>query len=317
MAQTIDQADPKFITSLKTNISGIYFQQVAQYTVPLIEKEFRKAVGDPALIDNEEFMRNLFFLVRKREVKNLHDDVWRLVSAKGLKPKAQVSALKTLFALGGENDRAAVDSMVADALAELIQSGRPPESSPYFDAADRVGGVKTLIALKRMFSDAAERQRVAEQKSPDNHAFISQLDKVRATLDKKVFTLSRKQQILAKPDADLTADLARLYLRRSVDLSCWAYRELTHSASPASRATVQTVVATELPSFLPASGIAPDAREKSESDLRLRGIALLQKMGAPLSDEENALLRENFELMRSREPFFYPACDWEDILDRL
>jgi hypothetical protein len=75
MAQTIDKVDPRFVTSLKRNISGIYFGQVAHYTPAEIEREFRKAVLDDVLVADEEFMHNLLFLVRKREVSSLREDV--------------------------------------------------------------------------------------------------------------------------------------------------------------------------------------------------------------------------------------------------
>src|SRR5579871_5285656 len=77
MAQTMDRVDPDFVTALRTNISGIYFGQVAHYQPAEIEREFRKAVHDPALMGDEEFASNLMFLTRRKEVRGLHDDLKR------------------------------------------------------------------------------------------------------------------------------------------------------------------------------------------------------------------------------------------------
>jgi len=317
MAQTMDKADPAFVDALKTNISGIYFRQVEDYTAQEIEVQFRKAVQDPALLADEEFMQNLMFLVRKREVANLHDDVWKIVTGNRLTPPAQVSALKTAFALANEGELGVIDSMEAEAVAVVVQKASPPESSPFVGAADRIGGARTLVALNRLLFDAANRQRTAEQQTPGELARIGQLDKVRAGLQGQAGVLSRKQEILAKPDAHRIADLTRVYMRRSADLKCWAYRLLVEAPTPDSIAVVQQVVSLELPTFLPLSGQSKEEQAKAELDLRLRGIALLEKMGAPLQDEETQLLRDHFQMMQAREPFFYPTCDWEDILDRV
>ena len=164
MAQSPVSADAQFIDSLKTDISGIYFSQVAHYTPQKISEEFRKAVRDPALVADEIVMANLFFLIRKKTIQGLREDVSRLVAANQLKPGAQVSALKTLYALGGDQERNTADYLVSQALAQLIQAGNPPEASPYVQAADRIGGPRTLIALKQILAEATNRQRVAEQR---------------------------------------------------------------------------------------------------------------------------------------------------------
>jgi hypothetical protein len=260
-------------------------------------------------------MSNLLFLVRMKEVSSLRDDVWRLVAGKHLEPAVQVSGLKTVFALGGPNERDAVDRMEAEALAELVQFGQSPEGSPFVPPADRIGGPRTLVALRRLHSDAANRQAAATQQSPDNHALISRLDKVRAGLQRQVADLTRKTGILAKPEPGRTAELTRVYMKRPAYLTCWAYRELIGEASPASRAVVQDVITREIPTFLPSGGQSPETRSKAELDLRLRGIALLQKMGAPLSPDRTQLLNENYLMMKAREPYFYPRCTWEEVLD--
>src|SRR5579871_4017421 len=84
MAQPPNSVDPQFIDSLKTDISGIYFSQVAHYTPEKIAEEFRKAVRDPALTADEQVMGNLLFLVRKKVVADLREDVARLVASNKL-----------------------------------------------------------------------------------------------------------------------------------------------------------------------------------------------------------------------------------------
>ncbi len=316
MAQAPDSVDPKFADALKTDISGIYFSQVAHYTPEKIAEEFRKALRDRGLMADELFLQNLLFLVRKRDVRELHDDVARLAAGNGLPPAARVSALKTLYALGDERDRATVDYVLSQALAALVQSGQPPESSPYVPAADRVGGPRCLVALRRLEMDATARQRAAEQQTPGDHARISRLDKVRAGLEGQVYLLGRKQEVAAKSGAERAADLARLYLRRSAGLSCWAYRELVDPASAEAAAAVRGVIAREIPGFLPAAGLSPEERAKRELELRLRGTALLTSMRAPLTPEEDRLLRDNAGIIQARRKFYYPECDWEDVLDR-
>jgi hypothetical protein len=315
MPQSPNSPDPKFIESLRTDISGIYFSQVVHYTPPQIEDEFRKVVQDAGLAGDEAVMENLLFLVRKRDVRNLREDVSRLVASNRLQPHAQVSGLKTLYALGSENDRNSVDYLVSQALAQLIQSGAPPDSSPYVRAAERIGGPRTLVALRQMYADAANRQRAAEQREPGNQAAISRLDKTRAGLEGKVFTLTRKLEIVGKPEPERAAGLARAYLRRSADLSCWAYRELIERPGPDAAAAVRGVLAREIPALLPASGLSPEDRTKRELDLRLRGVTLLQSMKAALSAEERQLLALHGDMIQSRAAFFYPRCDWEDVLD--
>ena len=127
------------------------------------------------------------------------------------------------------------------------------------------------------------RQRTAEQQAPGELARIARLDKVRAGLQGESNVLARKREILAKPEAHRVADLTRVYMRR----------------------------------FLPVYGQSPEDQAKGELDLRLRGIELLEKLVAPRQDEETQLLRYHSQMMRMREPFFHPARDWEDTIDRV
>lgn len=315
MAQTVDKVDPDFVKALRTNISGIYFNQVARYRPAEIESEFRKAVQDPELTKDEEFMANLFYLVRMKEVRSLREDVWRMVTPKRLPPVAQVSGLKTAYALGSLADRVEVDRMEAEALAELVQSGRATEASPFVEAADRIGGSRTLMALRRVHLESEARQSAAMKNQPDNFSQIATLDKVRDRLQRQLADLTRKTEILSKPEPDRTAALVRVYMSRPAILTCWAYRELLEGASPASQAVVQNIVTNELPTFLPKGGQSPEARSRAELDLRLRGLVLLQNMGVLLMPDEAELLQNNAGLIQSRQPFFSPACSLEDVLD--
>jgi hypothetical protein len=259
----------------------------------------------------------LTFLVRKKEIADLRGDVQRLAAGNKLKPAAQVSALKTIFAIGNENDRSAVDSTLSQALTGLAESRESPGASPYVAAAERIGGPKTLATLRTLLSDAVNRQRASEQHDKDKPQFISQLDKVTTSLEAKVFTLHRKLDILGKPEPDRTAELARIYLQRSPELSCWSRKELLSRPSFESAEIVRSVVTHEISSFLPAGGLEPGTRAKMELDLRLRGIALLQDMRAPLQPEDEKLLQDNHPMIQSRGPFFHPRCDWEDVLDEV
>jgi hypothetical protein len=317
MAQALDKVDPKFVTALETNISGIYFNQVEKYDPAEIERQFRAAVQETALVDNEEFMANLFYLVRMKEVSDLREDVWRLISSNRLRPAARVSALKTAYALGQPADRIEVDRLEAEALAQIIRSGDSPEESPYVQAADRIGGTRTLTALQRLHAEAAARQVAAAQQQPNNFSLISRLDKVRDRLERQIGDLTRKTTILAMQEPRRTGELARVYMSRPAFLTCWAYRELLAGASPQSRETVRDVVTRLLPAFLPAGGQSAEARSKAELDLRLRGIALLETMGEPLTSDQADLMRSNAALVEERKPFFYPACTWEEVLDEV
>jgi hypothetical protein len=312
----MDQTDQNFVIALKTSISGIYYGQVEHYTAAEVITNYRKAVEDRELLADEVFMQNLHFLVRKKAIVELRGDVERVVASNMLKPQAQVSALKTLFALGDENDRRAVDNMVSQALSGLSKSDGSPGASPYVAAAERIGGPRTLVALQQLLSDAVNRQRASEQHNASEPELIGRLDKERASLEAKVFILHQKLDILSKPQTQRSAELARTYLQRSPELSCWSHEELLSQPSPETAEIVRNVVAHEIPSFLPPRGLDPGDRAKLELDLRLRGLALLQDMKAPLGPEDEKLLNDNQQMIQSRGPFFHPKCDWEDVLDR-
>ena len=317
MAQAVDQTDKEFVAALRTSISGIYYVQVEHYTVAKVITEYRKAVQDGVLLADDVFMQNLHFLVRKKEIVDLRGDVQRLAASNKLKPGAQASALKTLFAIGSENDRSAIDYTLSQALTQFRQSGDSSSTSPYVAAAERIGGPRTLGVLQQLLSDAENRQRAREQRNRNKPELIGQLDKLRASLEAEVFTLRHKLDILGKPQPERTAELTRTYLQRSPELSCWSHKELLSQPSLETAGIVRNIITREIASFLPSGGLEPGDRARLELDLRLRGITLLQDMKAPLQPEDEKLLRDNHQIIQSRGPFFHPKCDWEDILDEI
>jgi hypothetical protein len=317
MPQAADKTDREFVSALRTSISGIYYRQVERYSNAKIIFEYRKAVQDKELLSDDVFMQNLHFLVRKREIVELRGDIAHVVSSNKLKPASQVSALKTLFAIGKEDDRKAIDDTLSQALSALAESGRSDDTSPYIVAADRVGGPKTLAVLHRLLKDAENRQRANEQQSTSEPEYIGQLDKFRSTLDSKLFALRQKLEILAKPQPERTADLARAYLQRSPELSCWSRKLLLGQSFPEGAGIVRNLINHEIPSFLPPAGLEPRERAQLQLDLKLRGLAILQDMQSTLEPQEEQLLHDNRQLIQSREPFFHPRCDWEDILDEV
>src|SRR5581483_3873873 len=123
-----------------------------------------------------------------------------LVEGRKLPAAAQVSALKTLFALGGPKDREEVDRMEAEELAKLAQSDQSLDASPYVPAADRIGGSQTLAELRRLHSEATARQAAATKQEPQNFSVIGALDKTRDRLQRQVAMLTRKTEIQAKSE---------------------------------------------------------------------------------------------------------------------
>jgi hypothetical protein len=315
MAQIAMSADPDFVAALRTNITGIYYRQVERFTAAQITEEFRKLVRDPVLRTDVEVMPNALFLVRKKDVRGLRDDVLRFVEGDGgLPPVIEASALKTLFALEGSRD--VVDERLSQRLARALESPRAAKTSPYLDAAERIGGPKTLAVLRRGQAETAARQREAEASTPDDHVRIGELDQVRSALETKVDVLSRKLAVLGRPEGDRAAELVALYLRRAVPLDYWAYRELVAAPSPAAVAAVRRTIAGNVEQLLPAGGLSAEERGRRRLDLQLRGILLVSAMKADLTADEQALVTEQAAMIRARSEFFQPNYDWEDVLDR-
>jgi hypothetical protein len=301
--------DQEFLKKLATPINGIYFSQVEHYTPEKIETEFRAIVNDPGLASKTALMANLLFLVRKKEVKALRPDVERVVETLPLEPIALVSAMKTLYAIGDDRDRALVDQRFARRLfSDLKAADGPP--SPFLAAAERVGGAMTLQVLRSAIPDAQAKQRQAEQTTPGNHLKIGQLDKVRAAVENQATTLERKMKILAMPAKEREAAWLRLYLGRAGHLGFWAYQELRRNASPQTADGIRYFLHQELNSVLPPAGLSEQDRNKRLEDLYLRGLLLLKGIGAALTPEEQKLLDEHQEQADVHIP------DWEDTLDQ-
>ncbi len=314
MSQTASSVDPDFVTTLKADIFGKYYLQAERFSPETVEREFRKAVKERDLVADEGFMTNLMFLVRKKEVHALRDDVTRVLFA-NLKPNADVSTMKTLYALGEDKERAVVDDRLSQYLRRRLQSPDGITPSPYLDSADRIGGKKTLDVLKEGLADASRRQTEAEKAAPDDHAHISQLDKLRSELDTKVTYLSRKLDIAAKSEADRAMAMAEQYIGQRRYLDVWAYKELVAHSTPVAIDAVRSFVSWRLSSVLPAGGLSVQERGKLMRDYQIRGVCLLQDMGAKLTPEEQKVLTDNPALLQEPGGYYRPNIDWEAVLD--
>ena len=312
MAQDV-APDTAFVTSLKTKITGRFFADVARWQPAKIEAEFRKIAARPELLAEEELMSNLMFLVRKREIKSLVDDVGRLAGQHALKPTAQISALKTMTALGGERDRALADQMFSQLLtASLKEPGRDLE---FVLAAARVGGPETLAVLRRALDAIKHGQQSAERANPPDFIRISQLDKLRSAIDTESFTLNRKLEVLALPESSRALEMTGLYLRRAGYLAYWSYKELVDPATPGEAAGVRRFLKERAETLIPKSAVG-EKRATTLADIRLRGLCLLEAM-KQAEPAEIRFLEQNKAIIDARPEFFRPSHDWEDVLDRL
>jgi hypothetical protein len=315
MQQVTSPVDPEFVAPLKGNISGVYYSEVERFTVAKIQQEFRKAVADSKLLDDEKFVFNLMFLVRKKPVPSLVEDVRRVLDKSSLKPSAAMSTLKTLFAFGLEKDRNLVDDRLSTALKGQLQSIEALSISPYLAGAERIGGPKTLAVLKQGAAGLTERQRQAEQHSPRDHMEISRLDQVRSNIENKSFILARKLDILAMPEAKRALEFAKNYLRNMGHLGIWSHQLLVASPAEATVTAVCDFISHQLETLLPSQGLSAEQRAQRLLDARLRGLCLLQAMKVPLNETEQELLQHNASRIESSEEFFRPQHDWEDVLD--
>lgn len=315
MSQTTSSVDADFVATLQSDISGRYFKSADRFAVEKIEDEFRKAVKDYTLLADEQFMYNLMFLVRKKEVAALLEDV-RDVCTRPLKPRAEVSALKTLYALGTDEDRMSIDDRISRFLQRQLRAGQGIPLSPYLEAAERVGGAKTLTTLKECHSDAAHRQKEAENATPRVPSEIGQLDRIRSTLANQVDSLSTRVRIEGLDKTEAAREMAQHYLQRTTYLEFWSYKQLVDDASPTCIDAVRSFVSRRLGTLMPQSGLSSEAQTAKRLDLRLRGVCLLEAMGASLTAEEQKLLDEHAEMLQERGAFFRPGYDWGDALDR-
>lgn len=223
--QAAEPVDPDFVHALSTSIRGMFASQVERFSNEKVEAEFRKAVKDSSLVANEGFMDNLMFVVRKKNIISLRPNVESVLNSSPLKPVAEVSAMKTLYALGGERERAIVDERVARQLFDDVRRSEIP-ASVYLRSADRIGGARTLAVLQNLLPLAQNRQKDAERSTPGDHQRIAQLDQVRSSIDTAAVILARKTAILAEPPAQRDADLAALASQQNPRLSGWAYQEV-------------------------------------------------------------------------------------------
>lgn len=314
--QNTGPADPEFVATIRGNISGMFFASASRYTPDKIEQEFRKAVADRVLIADETFMHNLMFLVRKQEVRALHDDVEQVLARGGLKASAEVSTMKTLYALGSAKDRQVVDDRLSAQIENQLKTSDALIVSPYVEWADRIGGTKTLDAIKKFQHEADRKQKQTEQTAPDEHVKIGQLDKARSDAENKVHYLTLKLNVLGMGETDRATEMFKYFLKRTGFLGFWGYKELVDNPTPVAVNAVRGMIAQRLGELLPVAGISADDRARLLLDHRLRGISLLQTMKAKLTAEEEKLLADYAAMLEERKQFFQPKFDWEDVLDR-
>jgi len=303
--------DQNFIRALRSLPTGIYYRDVAHFSSEKVETEFRNAAAQPELVADEEFMTNLLFLVRKRDIWTLHDDVARLIDSSKLKVRASVSALKTMVAIGDRNDLSAVDHKFSELLLTAVKDPRmEPEVLPW---AERVGGPETFAVMGRALDVAINEQHSAQSANPPDFARISQLDRVRSSLENQRFVLKQKLDIDGLPESERSFTLTQLYMRRVGHLAVWSYKQLVDHPSPASAAGVRGFLSESAQSMIPKSATG-EARSQLVLDLRLRGLCLLRKMGQATQQETDFIERNNVRI--EQNPVFYdPACNWEDVLD--
>lgn len=317
MAQTTTAPAPDaaFVATLRANIQGIYFSTAAGYSPAKIEEEFRKAVQSRELRNDETFMTNLMFLVRKREVSALRDDVRRVVEETRLPPAADISTLKTLYALGDGADRATVDKRVSIDLKRQMVATDALEMSEIVRWGGRIGGEQTLAALRDYQAEATRRQQDAEKTSTNDFERIVKIDQLRNRLTNEVSELGRKLDLEKLPEPVRAASMTEHFLRRSGHLGYWSYKYLVDHPTDLSIAAVREYLDRKIGGLLPLGGISADEGAELTRDYRLRGVCLLQKMKAKMTPQESKMLLDNSAMLKEREEFFWPNHDWEDALD--
>ena len=315
-APTTQPCDPAFVTTLRADITGRFITHVARYSNDDVVREYRAAAQDSTLVADEAFMHNLMFLVRKRDIAELHDDVRETLDHRALLPRAQVSAMKTLYALGGEDDRKALDDRVFSMLKRDLVRTDPLARSELLLWADRIGDTQTLAVLRDFLKIAQQRQKDLEQNAPDNHPAISRTDGVRGRLENQVSRLKARLDLLQLAETDRAVKLAELYLSRAGQLGFWGYVWLVKHPTPEAIDGVRRYVSRNVGALLPARGLVAEERNEMLLELRLRGVCLLETMGATLDAGETQMLTDNAELLIERAEYFRPMHDWEDVLDR-
>jgi hypothetical protein len=276
----------------------------------MIEREFRRIMSDPELAAHPQLVANLMFLVRKRELRRLLPDVERALGRE-LQPAAEVSALKTFYALGGARERGFVDERVSRVLRTQREAGAKWTESPFFGAAERIGGPRTLELLKAAHSEAAARQREAQAAAGHDQLALKRLDKIRSQLEEKSLVLSRKVEALAMPEPERSRQMTLWCLERAGHLGVWACRELSASPPKVAAGTVREIAWEQTGALLPVAGLTPEQRSRLLSEYRTRGACLLRQMGASLTTAEKKLLPS-----RTGAESDCPRYDWEDVLDQ-
>jgi hypothetical protein len=283
MTPQTDRPDPEFLRAISAPIRGIFAGEVDKFKAPFVESEFRKIVRQSDLVSNDGLMDTLMFVVRKKDIIALRPDVIDAIQKLPLKPHAELSALKTLYAIGGDADRAVVDDRFARRLYDAMKASDGVPDSPFLDNADRVGGAKTLAVLKSLLPDVTARQREAEAKTPRDYTRVSALDQVRSSISGQIFTLTRKLTILSAPEPRRTMDLFQLCSGTAGPLHAWSYRELAGH---------------------PSQGRIDVLRRIDPQPIE--ALMLLRDMNAQLTPEETEILQKKA----------YPTPDWEAVLDK-
>jgi hypothetical protein len=287
MTPQTNPPDPAFEKALSTSIRGIFAVELDRFTPQFVEIEYRKIVRQPDLVSNDGVIDNLMFVVRKKDILVLRPDVIDTLRGQQLKPHAELSALKTLYALGGEQDRLYVDDHYARRLAQDMKASDGLPEGPFLAAASRIGGQRTLLLLKNLLPEATARQRDAEARTPGNHTRIASLDQVRSSISDQIFILTRKQAVVNAPEPRRTVELFQLARTDSTPFGLWAYRELIDHPSVGRVAAIRQAIFGQQP-------VPPDA------------LTILQAMKAPMSPEEDEILKKQSPL----------PPDWEAVLDR-
>lgn len=317
MAQTTATVDPQFIAALRHSITGIYFRDVSHFTPEYIQQEFRIAITQPTLVADEEVMGNLLFLIRKWEIRSLRGDVVTLVEQQRLKNRAQISALKTLFAIGTVDDRAKLDSRVAADIERNMVSSGVDDTLEWVNTAARIGGPMSLTALGQLESSATSQQAHLEATKPTDHAGIERCDKLRSGVNKERSVLSRKLRIEALPEAERDLQYLTSYVRRDGHLGYWGFKQMVDHPSPTAVDVVHRFVQSGAERLLPKGGISPERANSVANEYRIQALYLLLAMKVPLAPTEQQLL-EAFETANRKagRPISRPQYDWEDVLDR-
>jgi len=315
MVQVEQSPDPDFVAILKGEIRGMHFAEASKYDADKIKEQFPICSRDRDLRQDEQFMDNLMFIVRKREVCELRTDVERVAGERARKPGARISALKTWYACGSQRDRESIDDELYRQLKGEKGQFDGLVTTPALEWAACIGGRKTMELLKEWHKEVAQKQTQAEQETPDDHRRIGQLDQMRSSLDRKIFAMSQRLEVVGQAEVEGASSMAELYLRQAGRLGCWGYKELVGRPTPEAVQGVRRFVSQKLSTLVPAEGLTGDEVSEMHKDYHLRGLCLLQAMGERLNPREQEYFDPHAEEVEARSAYFRPHHDWEDVLD--